>query len=70
MGCDKRMVAKASTLECPMSKAPVMETAVAWASSVKPTVPKGIRIGDGPDEEQQSHTVCLWFCSYMFSFQQ
>src|SRR5438132_1514693 len=55
MGRDKRMVAKASTVECPVSKAPTMETAVARASSVKPAVPKGIRIGDSPDEEQQSH---------------
>jgi hypothetical protein len=53
---DKRMVAKAATVEGSMCKAATMETAVAQAASVRPTVPHGIRIGDSPNEEHQSHT--------------
>jgi hypothetical protein len=52
MGRDKRLVAKAAT----------METAVAQASAVKPAVPQGIRIGDSPDEEQQG------YAEYAYSF--
>src|SRR5216683_1668273 len=55
MGRDKRMVAKVATLEGSVSKAPTMETAVAQAASVRPAVPNGIRRGDSPDEEHQSH---------------
>src|SRR5438093_1314286 len=55
MGRDKRVVAQATTVECPMSKAPTMETAVAQAASMRPVMPDGVRIGDSPDEEHQSH---------------
>jgi hypothetical protein len=49
------MVAKAAALEGSVSKAPTMETAVAQAASVRPAVPNGIRIGNCPDKEHQSH---------------
>src|SRR5262249_9822062 len=55
MGRYKRMVAEATTVEGSVCKAPIMETAVAQAASVRPAGPHGICIGDSPDEEHQSH---------------
>src|SRR5262249_22063615 len=50
MGRDKRMVATAATVEGSVCEASTMETAV----------PHGIRIGDRPDEEHQSHAECAY----------
>jgi hypothetical protein len=55
MGREKRLGAKAAIVEGPVSKTPIMETAMAQTSSMRPTVPNGIRIGNSPNEEYKSH---------------
>jgi hypothetical protein len=67
IGRYKRMVAKAATVEGPLCKAPTMETAVAQAASMRPTVPHSIRIGDSPNEEHQSHTEYTYGLVHTYS---
>jgi hypothetical protein len=67
MGRDKRMVVKAATVEGHVCKTTTMETAVTQAASMRPAVPNGIRRGDSPDEEHQSHAEYVYSLVHTYS---